>query len=118
MDNNIYKEEEIMETILNQKTPSTQKTYRNAYKLLKRVVKAVKDEDKSLLEYDVNELLDLIKDVNYLKENTKAGLVNIYYLIVKHVGDDEKMKIIDERRTEIKLKLHRERVKKNKCFIG
>lgn len=117
MDNNIYNEDEIMETILNQKTPSTQKTYRNAFKLLKRVVKAVKDEDKSLLEYDVNELLDLIKDVNYLKENTKAGLVNIYYLIVKQVGDDEKMKIIDERRTEMKLKLHRERVKKNKCLI-
>ena len=115
MDNNIYNEEEIMNTILAEKTPSTQKTYRNAYKLLKRVVKAVNDdEDKSLIEYDVNELLQLIKDVNYLKENTKSGLINIYFLIIKKIGDDEKMKIIDETRTEMKLKLHRERIKKSK----
>jgi hypothetical protein len=118
MDNNIYDEEEIMETILAQKTISTQKTYRNAYKLLKRVIRANNNnEDKSILGYDVNELLEIIKDVNYLKENTKAGLVNIFYLIIKHVGDEEKKKIIDETRTEMKLKLHRERIKKNKCLI-
>ena len=86
MDNNVYNEEEIMETILNQKTPSTQKTYRNAYKLLKRVVNAVKDEDKQLLEYEANEILQIIKDVNYLKENTKSGLLNIYFLIINFLS--------------------------------
>tara|TARA_R110001592_G_scaffold84686_2_gene250298 strand:- start:783 stop:1703 length:921 start_codon:yes stop_codon:yes gene_type:complete len=106
------KEEKIMEDILKDKTDGTKKTYRNAYKLLKRVINM-----NDIIEYEVNELIDIIQDVNYLKDNTKAGLINIYYLIIKQEKDDEKLKIIDEVRKEMKIKLHRNRIKNNKCLI-
>jgi hypothetical protein len=105
-------EEKIMENILKDKTDGTKKTYNNAYKLLKRVINM-----NDIIEYDVNDLINIIQDVNYLKDNTKAGLINIYYLIIKHEKDDDKLKIIDEVRKEMKIKLHRDRVKKNKCLI-
>jgi len=105
-------EEKIMEDILKDKTDGTKKTYNNAYKLLKRVINM-----NDIIDYDVNDLINIIQDVNYLKDNTKAGLINIYYLIIKHEKDDDKLKIIDEVRKEMKIKLHRDRVKKNKCLI-